>query len=115
VSWIDASVCDSLGGRKLVVDLTGVAVIRRDGSHVLRDMKNRGIEVIRLAVSFAAAPLLSLPSFALFSASFLASSLSLGNPFSFLLPLFLILPPRAAVHFVEGSADQSHVVYLIMS
>jgi len=52
---------DSLGGRKLVVDLTGVAVIRRDGSHVLRDIKNRGIEVIRLAVSFAAAPLLSWP------------------------------------------------------
>src|SRR5882672_6470047 len=44
-----------------------------------------------------------LACFALFSASFVASSLSLGSRFSFLLPLFVILL-RAAVHFVEGSA-----------
>jgi anti-anti-sigma regulatory factor len=38
--------CDSLGERKLVVDLTGVTVISRDGTHVLRDMRNHGVEFI---------------------------------------------------------------------
>ena len=105
MSWIDASVCDSLGGRKPFVDLTGVTVIRRDGSHVLRDIKNRGIEVIRLAVSFASTSAAFLACFALFAASLVASSLTLGNLFSFLLPLFVILLLRAAVHFVEGPAS----------
>jgi hypothetical protein len=68
-------------------------------------LKNRGIEVIRFAVSFAGCPAAFLASFALFAASFVASSLSLGNRFSFLLPLFVILLLRAAVHFVEGSAS----------
>jgi hypothetical protein len=68
-------------------------------------LKNRGIAVIRLAVSFAGCSAAFLASFALFSASFVASSLSLGNLFSFLLPLFVILLLRAAVHFVEGSAS----------
>jgi len=40
------SACDSLGGRKLVVDLTGVTVISRDGTHVLREMRNHGAEFI---------------------------------------------------------------------
>ncbi|MFY9531468.1 MAG: hypothetical protein WBC04_02175 [Candidatus Acidiferrales bacterium] len=38
--------CDSLGARKLVVDLTGVTVITQDGAQVLRDMKNHGVEFI---------------------------------------------------------------------
>jgi anti-anti-sigma regulatory factor len=38
--------CDSLGERKLVVDLTGVTVISPDGTHVLREMKNQGVEFI---------------------------------------------------------------------
>src|SRR6267143_2626767 len=46
-----------------------------------------------------------LASFALFSASFVAFSLSLVNLFSFLLPFFVILLVRAAVHFVEGPAS----------
>jgi anti-anti-sigma regulatory factor len=43
-AWEQA--CDSLGKRKLVVDLTGVTVINRDGTHVLRDMRNHGAEFI---------------------------------------------------------------------
>ena len=43
-AWKDA--CGSLGGRKLVVDLTGVTVISRDGMHVLHEMKNHGVEFI---------------------------------------------------------------------
>src|SRR6266436_4247816 len=46
-----------------------------------------------------------LACFALFSASFVASSLSLGSLFSFLLPLFVILLLRAPVRFVEGPAS----------
>jgi anti-anti-sigma regulatory factor len=38
--------CDSLGKRKLVVDLTGVTVISRDGTRVLNNMKNHGVEFI---------------------------------------------------------------------
>jgi anti-anti-sigma regulatory factor len=38
--------CDSLGKRKLVVDLTGVTVISRDGTHILRNMRNQGVEFI---------------------------------------------------------------------
>ena len=38
--------CDSLGERKLVVDLTGVTVISRHGTHVLHDMRNHGVEFI---------------------------------------------------------------------
>jgi len=30
----------------VVVDLTGVTVISRDGTHVLREMKNHGVEFI---------------------------------------------------------------------
>jgi hypothetical protein len=39
---------DSLGRRLLFVDLASVTVISRDGTqaHVLRDMKNRGVEFI---------------------------------------------------------------------
>jgi anti-anti-sigma regulatory factor len=37
---------DSLEGRKLAVDLTGVTVISRDGTHVLHNMKNHGVEFI---------------------------------------------------------------------
>jgi anti-anti-sigma regulatory factor len=43
-AWEQA--CDSLGERKLVVDLTGVTVISKDGTSVLRDMKNHGVEFI---------------------------------------------------------------------
>ncbi len=43
-AWGRAS--DSLGGRKLVVDLTGVTVISREGTHVLHEMKNHGVEFI---------------------------------------------------------------------
>ena len=43
-SWERA--CDSLGERKLIVDLTGVTVISRDGTHVLHSMKNHGVEFI---------------------------------------------------------------------
>jgi anti-anti-sigma regulatory factor len=43
-AWEQA--CDSLGARILVVDLTGVTVISRDGRHVLREMKNQGVEFI---------------------------------------------------------------------
>jgi len=38
--------CGSLGKRKLVVDLTGVTVISRDGTRVLNNMKNHGVEFI---------------------------------------------------------------------
>jgi anti-anti-sigma regulatory factor len=38
--------CDSLGGRKLVVDLAGVTVISRDGTRVLHEMMNHGVEFI---------------------------------------------------------------------
>jgi hypothetical protein len=38
--------CDSLGGRKLAVDLTGVTVISREGTHVLHEMKIHGVEFI---------------------------------------------------------------------
>jgi anti-anti-sigma regulatory factor len=38
--------CDSLGERKLVVDLTAVTVISRDGTNILRNMKNHGAEFI---------------------------------------------------------------------
>jgi len=38
--------CDSLGGRKLVVDLVGVTVISREWTHVLNEMKNHGVEFI---------------------------------------------------------------------
>jgi len=103
-SWIDASAYDSLGGRKLVVDLTGVAVIRRDGSHVLRDIKNRGIEVIRLAVSFAAAPLLSWPP-SPFSRRPSWHPAVVGQPIQLPSSLFVILLLRAAVRFVEGPAS----------
>jgi hypothetical protein len=37
---------DSLGGRKLVLDLTGVTVISRDGTRVLHEMMNYGVEFI---------------------------------------------------------------------
>jgi len=37
---------DSLGGRKLVVDLAGVTVISRDGTRVLHEMMNHGVEFI---------------------------------------------------------------------
>ena len=37
---------DSLGGRKLSVDLTGVTVISREGTQVLHEMKNHGVEFI---------------------------------------------------------------------
>jgi anti-anti-sigma regulatory factor len=43
-AWEQA--CDSLGERKLVVDLTGVTVISKDGTSVLRDMKSHGVEFI---------------------------------------------------------------------
>jgi hypothetical protein len=43
-AWEQA--CDSLCARTLVVDLTGVTVISRDGRHVLREMKNHGVEFI---------------------------------------------------------------------
>jgi anti-anti-sigma regulatory factor len=38
--------CDSLGGRKLAVDLTDVTVISREGTHVLHEMMNHGVEFI---------------------------------------------------------------------
>jgi len=38
--------CDSLGERKVVVDLTGVTVISRDGRRVLHEMMNRGVEFV---------------------------------------------------------------------
>jgi anti-anti-sigma regulatory factor len=38
--------CDSLGGRKVVVDLSGVTVISRDGTRVLHEMMNHGVEFI---------------------------------------------------------------------
>jgi len=37
---------DSLEGRKVVVDLTGVTVISRDGTRVLHEMMNHGVEFI---------------------------------------------------------------------
>jgi anti-anti-sigma regulatory factor len=37
---------DSLGGRKVVVDLTGVTVISREGTHVLHEMMNHGAEFV---------------------------------------------------------------------
>jgi anti-anti-sigma regulatory factor len=37
---------DSLGGRQLVVDLTGVTVISREGTHVLHEMMNHGVEFV---------------------------------------------------------------------
>ena len=43
-SWEHA--CESLGERKLVVDLTGVTVISGDGRHVLNNMQNHGAEFI---------------------------------------------------------------------
>jgi anti-anti-sigma regulatory factor len=43
-AWEQAG--DSLGGRKLVVDLTGVTVISREGTHVLHEMMHRGVEFI---------------------------------------------------------------------
>ena len=38
--------CNSLGGRKVVVDLSGVTVISRDGTRVLNEMMNHGVEFI---------------------------------------------------------------------
>jgi anti-anti-sigma regulatory factor len=38
--------CDSLGTRRLIVDLTGVTVISHAGTHVLRDMKSHGAEFV---------------------------------------------------------------------
>jgi anti-anti-sigma regulatory factor len=38
--------CDSLGGRKVVVDLSSVTVISRDGTRVLHEMMNHGVEFI---------------------------------------------------------------------
>ena len=43
-SWECA--CETLGERKLVVDLTGVTVISGDGRHVLNNMRNHGAEFI---------------------------------------------------------------------
>jgi anti-anti-sigma regulatory factor len=40
------SACDSLGARKLIVDLTGVTVIGQDGTHVLNNMKSHGAEFV---------------------------------------------------------------------
>jgi anti-anti-sigma regulatory factor len=40
------SACDSLGTRKLIVDLTGVTVISQDGTHVLSNMKSHGAEFV---------------------------------------------------------------------
>ena len=37
---------DSLGARKLLVDLTGVTVISQDGTHVLNNMKGDGAEFV---------------------------------------------------------------------
>lgn len=38
--------CDSLGERKLVVDLSAVTVVSSEGRSILRDMKNRGAEFV---------------------------------------------------------------------
>jgi anti-anti-sigma regulatory factor len=37
---------DSLGARKLLVDLTGVTVISQDGTHILNNMKSDGAEFV---------------------------------------------------------------------
>ena len=38
--------CNSLGRRKVVVDLSDVTVISRDGTRVLHEMMNHGVEFI---------------------------------------------------------------------
>jgi anti-anti-sigma regulatory factor len=37
---------NSLGARKLLVDLTGVTVISQDGTHILNNMKSDGAEFV---------------------------------------------------------------------